>query len=109
MIRNIGSAALRKPKVTASVESPAHYECVYFRGYNVRQDNPCELPSVELPDLLPDSGGHDIQNFKPRDLDENFFVYYTIPKGSDTTTVHLTVSGENLTAATYSAYVAFTK
>jgi hypothetical protein len=109
MIRNIGSASLRKPKVTASVESPAHYECVYFRAYNVRQGNPCALPPVELPDLLPDPGGNDIQHFKSRELDENFFVYFTIPMDSDVTTVHFTVSGENLTAATYSAYVAFTK
>ena len=109
MIRNIGDVSVRKPKITASIEFPAHYECVYFRSYAVRSKNPCDLPPVELPDLLPDDGGHDVQNFKSRDLDQNFFVYFTTPKDAEGTTIHFTVSGDNLTAATYSMYVAFKK
>jgi hypothetical protein len=101
-VRNVGNATLRRPKVTAHVEAPAHLRCTYYRGYMLSTDKPCEIPDVELPDLAPDTNTEAYPNFTIRPSDLNFFVFFTVPNGVDYVVIHFTVFADNLTSATYS-------
>jgi len=107
-IRNIGTAVLKKPKVVAIVDAPAELECVSLRLYSPGgREGACSYVNVDLPDLRPTPEPQPLNLAKvaARDSDLNFFVFYKYPTGTTKVKVHIFISAENLTAASYSADV----
>ena len=102
LVRNVGTAPLRRPKVIAQVEGPGVVECVSYRYYNPDVSKPCEVKDVELPGLEPDIVPTNTSRLEGRQSDLAFFVVLKIPEGSKQLKIHFAVSADNLTAGTYS-------
>ena len=100
LIRNIGNAPLRRPRINARAESPGVVQCFSFRYYN--PGKPCKIMSVALPDLEPDSEKQDISHIVGKSSDYSFFLYVTFPRGTKEIKIHLVVSGDNLSTNLYS-------
>ncbi|MFZ3276498.1 MAG: hypothetical protein WA182_06295 [Candidatus Sulfotelmatobacter sp.] len=107
-VRNVGNGLLKRPRVSVYVEAPAILRCLAYRGNMVTPTDPCESPATELPDLPP-SKKHEVSSkLQATNDDLLFFIYFTMPNGSGSargTRIHITVSGDNLSADTYSMLV----
>lgn len=106
-LRNIGTATLRRPQLRADVELPARLECVLYSGTMLDIENPCTIPSPQLPDILADTDESTNQQHVRKQSDLNLYVSFIVPDESTGFRVHYTVSADNLSAAVYSLDVHF--
>lgn len=96
-IRDIGNAPVLRPRVTAHVVAPAHFECMVYVPNMVGAQNPCAAKDILPPDLKPDMD----LNLRRKTSDMTIFVFFTAPKGLRNVTIYFTTSGDNLSAETY--------
>lgn len=93
---------LRRPQLRPDVELPAKLECVVYVGSMQDLENPCPVPTPQLPDILPDMDSKTNQQRTRKLSDLNLYVSFTVPEDANEFRVHYNLSGDNLSAAVYS-------
>lgn len=92
ILRNAGTAPIRRPQLRADAEAPTRLDCVYYPGFMVSIESPCQVEHPELPDIS--AGAQQV-----------LYVSFTVPSSSNEFTVHFTISAENLSASVYSLHI----
>jgi hypothetical protein len=106
-IRNVGTAPVRRPQLRPDVELPAKLECVVYVGSMLDIENPCTVPTPQLPDILPDMDQNTNQQHVRKLSDLNLYVSFIVPEDTNGFKVHYSISADNLSAAVYSLDVSF--